>query len=244
MNLISCLSLSIYPGYGVNPAQPCYCVIIFTLVFKKVLIFDPMRNLLPLSRCPDAHVHLLIVKVNMNEAIVSLGKADEVVVVAAGHAGVGECLLGQLLLRWCTVAPECWYMMAGKIYQDWAPGNPLVVNSGAVIVGDIVVDERELTVLVVWTPAMVVSTPVTQSVGVHEEAWPVLWYSTSSHLIQDLRGTPCLGFRHSLHHQLCPVRVSRYKDYQLNKEIWTSRAEILFFMFYSIHNAESCFVLW
>ena len=77
-----------------------------------------MRNLLLLSRCPDAHVHLLIVKVNMNEAIVSLGKADEVVIIAAGHAGVGECLLGQLLLRWCTVAPECWDMMAGKIYQD------------------------------------------------------------------------------------------------------------------------------
>ena len=88
------------------------------VIFISVLKLNLMRNLLPLCRSPDTHVHLLIVKVNMNEAVVSLGQADKVVIVAAGHGGVGECVLGQLFLWRCTVAPKGWYMVAGKIYQD------------------------------------------------------------------------------------------------------------------------------
>ena len=110
----------------------------------KVLIFDDVTDLLLLSGSPHTHLHLPLLPVHVDEAIVGLGCTDKILVVAADVAGVGEGCLGQLLLDGATVTPHGRDGVTKGVHKDGAPGNSTIVYTCTVRVGDVVVREREL----------------------------------------------------------------------------------------------------
>ena len=82
------------------------------------LIFDDVTDLLLLRRSPHTHLHPPPLPVYVDEAVVGLGRADEVVVVAAGLTGVGKCPLRQLGVSGSTVTPHCGHRITVGVSED------------------------------------------------------------------------------------------------------------------------------
>ena len=93
-----------------------------------------MSHLFALLRCPDPHDNCVLFKVHMNVSIVGGGGADEEGVVGAGVAGVGECLLSQLLVQGAAVAPHRRNVFTLDIIEHRAPGDTIIVGISALIV--------------------------------------------------------------------------------------------------------------
>ena len=144
--------------------------------------------------------------------------AGEIFIVTACFSWVRKSLLGQFFFFWSTVTPKCGYMESCNIIEDRAPQNSIVVYIRTRIIRDIVVYEWELTILVKGALSHVVSTSVSQPVGVEPESRPILGDPACSQLVKNLRGAPLRRGRHPLSHQLGIMYIPRNKKHKLGEK--------------------------